>query len=72
MIVDPRLRGPFARPLVGSLNRRASIAEDLCPECGGPLDTGWECLGCGFDAQPELLAAPELDRRPRGDGEAVN
>lgn len=24
----------------------------LCrnPECGGELDTGWECNSCGFDA----------------------
>lgn len=27
---------------------------DQCPECGGSLDTGWECNKCGFDARPEM------------------
>lgn len=26
-----------------------SVSKDLCPKCGGELDTGWECNGCGFD-----------------------
>jgi hypothetical protein len=26
------------------------VAMDLCPKCGGELDTGWECNSCGFDA----------------------
>lgn len=33
--------------------RELLIAENCCPECGGELDTGWECNSCGFDAQPE-------------------
>lgn len=33
--------------------REARIADDRCPECGGELDTGWECNDCGFDAMPE-------------------
>jgi Zn ribbon nucleic-acid-binding protein len=36
--------------------RELLIAEDICPECGGPLDTGWECLDCGFDAEAEAKA----------------
>ena len=28
----------------------ALAARDICPRCGGPLDTGWECLRCGYDA----------------------
>lgn len=34
------------------------IKEDVCPECGGSLDTGWECNDCDFDARPELAASP--------------
>lgn len=34
-------------------HRELLIAEETCPECGGELDTGWECNKCGFDAQPE-------------------
>lgn len=37
--------------------RAAVIAEDKCPECGGELDTGWECNKCGFDARPEAMNA---------------
>jgi hypothetical protein len=28
------------------------LANDLCPECLGDLDTGWECNKCGYDAMP--------------------
>lgn len=39
------------------------VAQDLCPKCGGELDTGWECNDCGFDA----IGFVELDPlgRPR-------
>jgi rubredoxin len=30
------------------VKRKAS--KDICPKCGGELDTGWECNDCGFDA----------------------
>lgn len=33
------------------------IEEDLCPECGGDLDTGWECMDCGYDAMWEMIDA---------------
>lgn len=36
-------------------HREMLIAEDYCPECGGELDTGWECIDCGFDAELEFL-----------------
>lgn len=41
--------------------REARIANDECPECGGELDTGWECNDCGFDARPEMQLMPELE-----------
>ena len=38
---------------------------EKCPECGGELDTGYECNDCGFDAtklySPErTLGVPEF------------
>ena len=27
---------------------------DICPECGGDFDTGWECNDCNFDAIQEV------------------
>lgn len=29
------------------------VERDQCPECGGSLDTGYECNNCGYDAKPE-------------------
>lgn len=37
------------------------IKEDVCPECGGSLDTGWECNDCDYDARDELAASPASD-----------
>lgn len=71
MLTDRELRGSLTTPLTG-LRRRMAIAEDVCPECGGPLDTGWECLGCGFDAAKEALDAPQLERSGPADGSPVN
>lgn len=42
-----------------SLNERAEptkyrldlVAEDICPRCRGQIDTGWECIECGYDAK---------------------
>ena len=31
---------------------------DMCPKCGGELDTGWECNKCGFDAMPLVSLTP--------------
>lgn len=45
--------------------RRALARQDICPECRGALDTGWECNDCGYDAREEAypLSARERDRR---------
>jgi tRNA(Ile2) C34 agmatinyltransferase TiaS len=40
---------PVRRPVL----RRSLARQDICPECGGALDTGWECNSCGYDAQIE-------------------
>jgi hypothetical protein len=40
-----------------SLRRFLIRTYDLCPECGGNLDTGWECNKCGHDAMPELRSS---------------
>ena len=45
-------------PATSKEHRELLIAEDRCPECGGELDTGWECNTCSFDAEPE---AQEID-----------
>lgn len=41
--------------------RELLIENDVCPECGGELDTGWECNLCGFDALPEQERIPQID-----------
>ncbi|KVC81406.1 hypothetical protein [Burkholderia ubonensis] len=40
-------------PLVSPAVRRHAIENDMCPQCSGLLDVGWECNDCGFDAMPE-------------------
>lgn len=35
------------------------VKEDICPKCGGSLDTGWECNKCGADCRP--LIVPEAN-----------
>lgn len=53
---------------------RKTLAEaDICPECGGELDTGWECTRCGYDAiteatgtTPEGLAITDIGRPTTG------
>lgn len=34
--------------------RAALIGEDVCPECLGALDEGWQCDCCGYDAVEEV------------------
>lgn len=29
--------------------RKALAIEDVCPDCGGDLNIGWECTKCGAD-----------------------
>ena len=41
--------------------RRAVAHENICPECGGELDTGWECNACNYDAMQEAQSASNVD-----------
>lgn len=50
--------GPF--PELDPGKRKRLVNNDICPECGGSLDTGWECNACGFDALP--IAYTEMDK----------
>lgn len=45
-------------------SRKRLINNDVCPECGGELDTGFECSFCAFDAIED--AYTELDRQREG------
>jgi len=50
-------------PVKEKEHREAFVAcLEACPECGGELDTGWECNRCGFDAQPEMRASPAREK----------
>jgi hypothetical protein len=44
-------------PLEGQHIRQESANNDICPECGDELDTGFECIGCGFDAESIVKAS---------------
>lgn len=46
------LNGAF--PVQSKAVRVQMIKEDRCPQCGGELDTGWECNDCDFDGMQEL------------------
>jgi tRNA(Ile2) C34 agmatinyltransferase TiaS len=49
--------------------RRSLARRDICPECGGALDTGWECNACGYDAQDEAYPpAMRAIERKYGEG----
>lgn len=47
---------PATHPII----RRELARDDICPECGGDLDTGWECNSCRYDARD--LAYPPHER----------
>lgn len=58
-------------PITSVALRRNYAKRYICPECGGALDTGWECNDCEYDAQdiaypPNIRA---LDKRMGGDEE---
>ena len=40
-------------PIVSKPLRRYNARNNICPECGGALDTGWECNECFYDARDE-------------------
>ena len=40
---------PVKRPVI----RTELLKQDRCPDCGGSLDTGWECNDCGFDGRSD-------------------
>lgn len=37
-------------------------AVNMCPKCGGELDTGWECNSCGYDAFPHVQAVQQCGK----------
>lgn len=43
---------PIRYPVVSRELRELCVENDGCPECGGELDTGWECNDCDFDGKP--------------------
>ena len=53
------LRSVKSYPVKSGAVLRTLVSVDVCPECGGELDTGWECNGCGYDAQPIAITMPE-------------
>lgn len=57
-------------PIQSVAIRKATAMRDICPECGGELDTGWECNSCGFDALPlvrKQFGLPDNSRSGTGD-----
>ena len=44
--------------IVNPTLRRHAAKNDICPECGGELDTGWECISCRYDAQHLIKDRP--------------
>lgn len=43
-------------PVLDRDERKQLIRQNICPECGRDLDTGWECTDydrCGFDGLKE-------------------
>lgn len=57
----PKPGFPASTPVL----RRALARDDICPECGDELDTGFECNNCGYDAQAE---ATSFGRQESGNG----
>jgi len=42
-------------PIKNLTLRKQAAKEDLCPQCGGELDTGMECNKCHYDASDDLV-----------------
>lgn len=51
---------PTRFPVDGIGLRGYWARRDVCPECGGDLDIGWECNDCGYDAMPD--ARPDANQ----------
>ena len=44
------IRGSVKRwPVESPAVRRALVLDNVCPDCSGDLDTGWECIECEAD-----------------------
>jgi ribosomal protein L37AE/L43A len=54
-------------PASAPVLRRALARDDICPECGWELDTGWECNECGYDAQNEAYPPDQRARDARSE-----
>jgi hypothetical protein len=39
--------------------RRSLARRDICPECGGELDAGYECNDCDYDAKTEATTTAD-------------
>lgn len=50
-------------PMKSASVRRGMAKDDVCPECGSHLDTGYECNAykCGYDAMKEAMACTSSD-----------
>ena len=55
-------------PIKSPAVRKTLVREETCPQCGGDLDTGWECNDCQFDASTIAYTAweREMDKKWRG------
>ena len=49
----------------------AKVKNDVCPKCGGELDTGWECNSCGYDAA-WAVEAPHHEGQIMNDGPSTS
>ena len=47
-------------PVPRTVLRRHLARQNVCPECGGALDTGWECNDCDYDAMIEATTTEPL------------
>lgn len=56
-------RASLTFPVQSPALRRYCAGElEQCPQCGGGLDTGWECTECGYDARDEAYPPEQRAR----------
>jgi hypothetical protein len=48
---DTPIRSPSFNENEVTQYQREMVDNGMCPRCRGALDTGWECLECGYDAK---------------------